>query len=131
MRHLKKAEGHINENVECIAMKMRSIVWIFWCVMFNVYYSPKAILMKPVFSMFLFFTWSVIAASFSSKHCPVSWGCRIHRLDLCKEVRPHKKSDGEVPVMLGVWGMLGLSLPLLPGPLWPRMVAPDVALSMG
>ena len=37
-----------------------------------------------------------------------------------------KQSDGEVPVMLELWGM-----PLLPGPLWPRMVALDRALSMG
>ena len=43
-----------------------------------------------------------------------------------------KKSDGEVPVMLELWGMRSIpSLPLLPGPLWPGMVAPDRALSMG
>ena len=38
-----------------------------------------------------------------------------------------KQSNGEVPVMLGLWGMRSiLSLPLLPGPLWPRVVAPDI-----
>ena len=37
-----------------------------------------------------------------------------------------KQSDDEVPVMLGHWGM-----PLLPGPLWPGMVVPDRARSMG
>ena len=43
-----------------------------------------------------------------------------------------KQSDGEVPVMLGPWGIWSaLSLPLLPGPLWPGMVAPDRVLSMG
>ena len=39
---------------------------------------------------------------------PVGWGCRIHRLLLCRGVRPpnecsgydSKRSDGEVPVML-------------------------------
>ena len=37
-----------------------------------------------------------------------------------------KQSDGEVPLMLGLWGMPSTpSLPLLPGPLWPGMVAPD------
>ena len=42
-----------------------------------------------------------------------------------------KQSDGEVPVMLEVWGIWGTpSLQLLPGPLWPGMVAPDWALSM-
>ena len=34
--------------------------------------------------------------------------------------------------MLELWGMRSTpSLRLLPGPLWPRMVAPDRALSMG
>ena len=43
-----------------------------------------------------------------------------------------KQSDGEVPVMLEFWGMQSIaSLPLLPGPLWPGVVAPDRALSMG
>ena len=43
-----------------------------------------------------------------------------------------KQSDGEVPVMLELWGMQSTpSLPLLPGPPWSRMVAPDRALSMG
>ena len=37
-----------------------------------------------------------------------------------------KQSDGEVPVMLELWGMRSTpSLPLLAGPLWPGMVAPD------
>ena len=36
------------------------------------------------------------------------------------------------PVMRELWGMQSTpSLPLLPGPLWPGMVAPDRALSMG
>ena len=43
-----------------------------------------------------------------------------------------KQSDSDVPVMLELWGMRSIpSLPLLPGPLWPRMVVPDSALSMG
>ena len=42
-----------------------------------------------------------------------------------------KQSDDEVPVMLGLWEMRSTpSLPLLSGPLWPGMVAPDRALSM-
>ena len=43
-----------------------------------------------------------------------------------------KQSDGEAPVMLGLWEMQ--STPLLqslPGTLWPRVVAPDRVLSMG
>ena len=73
--------------------------------------------------------------------CPVGWGCRIHQLHLCRGVGPPpnecptydpKQSDDEVSVMLGPWGMRSTpSLPLLSGPLWPRVVALDRALSMG
>ena len=41
-------------------------------------------------------------------------------------------NNGEVPVMLEVWGMRSTPLlPLLPGPLWPGVVALDRVLSMG
>ena len=76
----------------------------------------------------------------TNSSCPVCWGCRIHRLHLCGGVRPPsnecseydtKRSDSEVPVMLELWGMqCTLLLPLLPGPLWLRVLAPDRALSM-
>ena len=43
-----------------------------------------------------------------------------------------KKSNGEAPVMLELWGMRCTpSLPSLPGTLWPEVVAPDRVLSMG
>ena len=43
-----------------------------------------------------------------------------------------KQSDGEVPVMLELWGMQStFSLALLSGPLWPGVVAPDKSLPMG
>ena len=72
----------------------------------------------------------------------VSWGCRIHQLHRCSGVRPPapnecfgydtKQSDGQVPVMLELWGMWSTpSLLLLPSPLWLGMVAPDRTLSMG
>ena len=73
-------------------------------------------------------------------YCPVSWGCRIHWLHLCRAVRPlnecprydTKQSDGEVSVMLEPWGMRSTPLfPSLPGPLWPRMWAPERDQSMG
>ena len=73
-----------------------------------------------------------------SNTCPVGWSCRIHRLHLCRVVRrppPNKcpkQADGEVPVMLELWGMRSTPLlPLLPGPVWSRVVSPDKALSMG
>ena len=43
-----------------------------------------------------------------------------------------KQSDGEGPAVLELWGIRSTpSLPLLPGPLCPGVVAPDRALSMG
>ena len=43
-----------------------------------------------------------------------------------------KQSDGGVPAMLDLWGIRSTPLlPSLPGPLWPGVVAPDMALSMG
>ena len=53
----------------------------------------------------------------------------MHQLLLCNDT---KQSDSEVPVMLGLWGMRSTpSLSLFPGPLWPGVVVPDRALSMG
>ena len=43
-----------------------------------------------------------------------------------------KQSDGEVPIMLELWGMRSIpSLSLVPGPHWTGVVAPDRVLSMG
>ena len=42
------------------------------------------------------------------------------------------QSDSEVPAVLELWRMRSKrSLSSLPGPLWPGVVAPDRALSMG
>ena len=42
-----------------------------------------------------------------------------------------KQYDGEVPVMLEIWGIRSTpKLSSLPGPLWPGVEAPDSALSM-
>ena len=41
-------------------------------------------------------------------------------------------NNGYVPVMLVLWGMQSIhSLPELPGPLWPGVVAPNKVLSIG
>ena len=43
-----------------------------------------------------------------------------------------KQSDGKATVMLDFWGIRSTSsLPFLPDPLWPGVVAPDRVLSMG
>ena len=67
---------------------------------------------------------------------PIRQGYRIHRLHLRGEViHTHKECpgyDGEVPVILELSGMQSTpSMPSLPGPLWPGVVAPDRVLSMG
>ena len=72
----------------------------------------------------------------------VSWGCKnTPTASLQKgKTPPHnecprydtKQSHIEVRVMLELWGMWSTpSLPSLPGPLWPGVVAPDRILSMG
>ena len=73
--------------------------------------------------------------------CTIGWGCKIHQMNPCREVRfsrtsdlhsTLKKSDGEVPVMVECWEMQStLSLPSLPVPLWLGVLAPDRVLSMG
>ena len=70
---------------------------------------------------------------------PVSWGCKIQQLHLCK-IRPttnecpvydSKQSDGEHPVMLQLWGMWSTpSLSSLLYPLWPGVVTLVRVLSM-
>ena len=43
-----------------------------------------------------------------------------------------KLSDGDAPVILELWGMWSTPLlPLLPGPLWPGVLAADRVKSMG
>ena len=80
---------------------------------------------------------NVMAAIFI---CPVGWGSWMHRLYLCRGVRPPpnecpeydtKQFNGEIPVMPELWRIRSTPLlPLLPGPLWPGVVAPDRAQSM-
>ena len=69
----------------------------------------------------------------------VGWGYRRHQLHLCRGVKlppipgyDTKQSDGETSGMLELWGIWSTpSLPLLPRPLWLRIVAPDRVLSIG
>ena len=79
---------------------------------------------------------------FTQANCPISWGCRIHWQLLCRGLRPSspnecpgydiKQYDSEIPVMLELWGIQSVpSLPFLPGPPWPGIIAPDRVLSMG
>ncbi len=61
--------------------------------------------------------------------CPIGWA--VEYTD-CTSGYDTKQSDGEVSVMLGLLRIKSTpSLPLLPGSLWPGVVAPDKALTMG
>ena len=73
--------------------------------------------------------------TFNSVYCPVGWGCRIHRLLLCRGIRPlptsvHDMTQNNLMVRFqqcwsfGEYGVPHL-LASLPDPLWPGMVAPD------
>ena len=83
----------------------------------------------------------LILETYHFMNCPVGQGWRIHRLLLYRGIWPllneclgldTKQSDGEVSVMLELWGMQNTpSLPLIPGPLRLRVVAPDRVLLMG
>ena len=70
---------------------------------------------------------------------PVGWGCRIHWLHLCKGIRYSqrvswydiKQSDGEVPVMMELWGIRStLLMASFPGSRWHGVVEPDGVQSM-
>ena len=103
-------------------------------IQFRISGKCKVVLWLPLFHpgwLYLFgnYPWFQIDLS------QVGLDCRIHRLHLCRGVRSppnecpaydSKQTDGEAPVMLELWGMRSTpSLPSLPGPFWPRVVAPD------
>ena len=61
---------------------------------------------------------------------PVGWGYKIHRLNECP-VYDTKPSNGEAPVMREFGGIRTHSLPSLPGPILPEVVAPNRVPSVG
>ena len=85
----------------------------------------------------IFFT-RLYGIKYSYLICLVGWVWRIHRIYLSRGERPFLTSvldmtlkNSMVPVMLKLWGLLSTpSLPLLPAPLWPGVVAPDIVQSM-
>ena len=103
IKHLKKAERYIGWNAVIMKIKMRSAVQL------------------------------VLPCSLGLKNTPTA------SLQRVKTPPPNKcpgydtkRSDGEALVMLELCRMwITSSLPLLPGPLWPEVVAPNRALSIG
>ena len=99
--------------------------------------SPKVNVIKR-----LNFRLALFQAAVQHFNCPVGWGCRMRRLHLRRGVGTpppnecpgydSKQPDGEVPLMLRLWGIRSTpSLPLLPGPLWRGVVAPGRVRDMG
>ena len=108
--------------------KLRSLyfyIYIFWLVVSLDFFF---FLHTVVYKVFLSnsnnlprVVWFQVFLSNTNKHivCPVGWGCRIHLYE-CPGYDT-KQSDGEVPVIVELWGMQSTSsLSSLPGPLWPR-----------
>ena len=63
---------------------------------------------------------------------PVGRGCRIHQLLLCRGVRPPPTSVQDMILndLMVKFQKCTPSLPSLPGPLWPGVIAPDRLLSI-
>ena len=105
------------------------LFWYYSCVVMSLYWVS---VWTQCIVIYIHYIQLCIQRFFFS---PVGWGCRIHRLLLCRGVRPPpnecpgydtKQSDGKVPAVVELWWMRStLSLPSLPGPLWPGVVAPD------
>ena len=43
-------------------------------------------------------------------YCPVDWGCKIHRLHLCRELTPFAKAlpngtNGHCSLLVGIWSL--------------------------
>ena len=76
---------------------------------------------KNVRSWFILWPSIILGQTYGGR---VSWDCRIHRLNLSKEVRLPPTS-----ILRGMESTL--SLPTLPGSLWLGVIVPDRVLSMG
>ena len=121
------------ELVTISAMNDKLVTISIWMILVEVNTSGQAI--KASFDRL----WKKLLQKIG---CQDSWGCKIHQLHFCREVRPPppdecpryvtKQSDGEVFVMLELSRMQSTpSLPSHTDPLRLRVVAPDRVLFMG
>ena len=144
--HLSKVTHNIQLSCQLVNLSgfLRRVLLPKFSISASLVVSASNISIKLLFS----FSSSVLIHSAAgsstpsvvSSFCPVSWGCGIHWLHLCRGVRPPQQvswyniiqSDSEVSVMLSLWEMRSTPLlPSLPGSLRFKVVAPDMVLSMG
>ena len=107
---------------------IQTLQYLWWnCVECKEDYVEK---LNLIWSHSIRVSWSAYEL-FSWPSCSyVDWGCRIHRLYLGTNECRDMISNNAV-VMLQLWGMRSTpSLPLLPGSLWPGVVAPHKVLSL-
>ena len=85
--------------------------------------------------------WNRTDFAFNSVYCPIGWGCRIHRLHLCREVKlPPQKVSWIWHQTIWRWGSSNAGalrnaehpfIAIAPRSILARMVAPDRFLSIG
>ena len=83
---------------------------------------------------YYYYYYCCCCCSFSCYCCRCSFSCNCYCFYSHHECPGYdnKRYDGEVPVMMELWGMRSIrSLPSLLSPLWFGMVAPDRVQSMG
>ena len=139
--HPKKAWGEIwpkrseRRNTKTTKMRTKSPQWI---KKINSQIKKPHLKMIPIkdnYSVLVF----ILNISLWVFLATVGWGCRIHRLHLCRGVRlqqqvpwiRYKQSDGEASVMPELWGtQCTPSLSSFSSQLWSGVVAPDRVLSI-
>ena len=74
------------------------IICLITFIQFSPVVSRKGKVRYSAGTLFFFYNhlvWPLAGISLSvcisKSHCPVGWGCRIHRLLLCRGVRPHPR----------------------------------------
>ena len=133
-------ERTYNCSMTFVISERRLKISMIWQWMFERIWISFNLLYIIVVYIMLYIWWESFSQLHQRKPCPVGWGYRIHWLHLCWGSKTSlnecarydtKQCDGEIPVIMELWGMW--SIPLLsslPGPLCPGVVASDRVLSM-
>ena len=101
-------------NCSVIGCILHNFVYILCILLYNLHFSNNGLGFYSLEMLFCGF--KKLSIFLLLLLCPVVWGCRIHRLLFSRRGKnPHQRVS---------------SLPLLPGTLWPGVVAPHRVLSM-